>query len=81
VLLPGRVESGAIGGVSARNDVPHWIEAGPVVVNLGDRYGGEERCRLFRLHIPALASLGLATIADVVLEFTSLPDLQHHSSP
>ncbi len=72
-------QPGLVGGVTVRNDVPHWIEGDAVVVNLGDLYGGEERRTLFRLHIPALASLGLATIADVVLEFTSLPDLQQHS--
>lgn len=71
-------QPGLVGGVTVRNDVPHWIEEDAVVVNLGDLYGGEERRTMFRLHIPALASLGLATIADVVLEFTGLPDLQQH---
>lgn len=75
-IVPQR---GLVGGVTVRNDVPHWVEGDAVVVNLGDLYGGEERRTLFRLHIPALAALGLATIADVVLEFTSLPDLQQHS--
>lgn len=72
-------QPGLVGGISVRNDIPHWLEGDTVVVNLGDLYGGEERRTLFRLHIPALASLGLATIADAVLEFTSLPDLQQHS--
>lgn len=72
-------QPGLVGGVTVRNDVPNWTEADTVVVNLGDLYGGEERRTLFRLHVPALASLGLATIADVVLEFSSLQDLQQHS--
>lgn len=72
-------QSRLVGVVTVRNAVPHWIDGDAVVVNLGDLYGGEERRTLFRLHVPALASLGLATIADVVLEFTSHTDLQQHS--
>jgi Ca-activated chloride channel family protein len=78
-LLRIMPQPGLVGGVTVRNDVPHWVEGDAVVVNIGDLYGGEERRTLFRLHVPALPSLGLATIADVVLEFTSLPDLQQHS--
>ncbi len=78
-LLRIMPQPGLVGGVTVRNDVPHWVEGDAVVVNLGDLYGGEERRTLFRLHVPALPALGLATIADVVLEFTSLPDLQQHN--
>jgi Ca-activated chloride channel family protein len=48
-------------------------------VNLGDLYGGEERRTLFRLHVPAVAALGTATVAVIEFEYTSLPDLRHHT--
>ena len=74
-----RPQLGAVGGVSLRQDLPNWVEADAVVVNLGDLYGGEERKTLFRLHVPALQSLGTATVALIEFEYTSLPDLRHHT--
>ena len=60
-------------------DLPTRVEDGALVISLGDFFAGEERRTLFRLHVPALPSLGTATIADIVLEFTTLPDLREHS--
>jgi Ca-activated chloride channel family protein len=74
-----RPQLGAVGGVSLRQDLPNWVEADAVVVNLGDLYGGEERRTLFRLHVPAVAALGTATVAVIEFEYTSLPDLRHHT--
>lgn len=68
-----------VAGVTVMQDLPHWAEAGSVVVNLGDLYAAEERKTLFRLHVPAIDALGTATVADVVFEFTTLPDMQEHT--
>ncbi len=48
------------------------------MVNVGDLFAGEERTVLFRLGVPAVDALGTATIASIVLEYTSLPDLLEH---
>ena len=74
-LMRIRPQLGAVGGVSLRQELPNWAEADAVVVNLGDLYGGEERRTLFRLHVPAVAALGTATVALIEFEYTSLPDL------
>ena len=77
-LMRIRPQEGLVAGVTVLQDLPHWPEAGEVVVNLGDLYAGEERKTLFTLQIPALAALGTATVADVTFEYTSLPDLLEH---
>jgi len=50
-----------------------------VVVNLGDLFTGEQRKTLFTLSVPAIHNLGTASVADVVFEYTTLPDLLEHT--
>jgi Ca-activated chloride channel family protein len=69
---------GLVDSVQILQDLPNWVEGDAVVVNLGDMYAGEERKTLFTLHVPAMPTFGTATIADVVFEYTSLPDLREH---
>ena len=78
-VLRVRPQPGLVLGVEVRGRHPHHFERPDVVVSIGDLFGGEERTALVRLHVPALATLGTATIADIVVEFTSLPDLREHT--
>ena len=48
-----------------------WLDRA-VQIELGDAYGGEERAVIFQMQIPALASLGPAKVADVVLRYVSV---------
>jgi Ca-activated chloride channel family protein len=73
-----RPQPGLVLGVGVRGRFRDRAEGPDVVVSIGDLHGGEERTVLVRLDVPALASLGTATIADLVVEFTSLPDLREH---
>jgi Ca-activated chloride channel family protein len=67
-----------VDGIRIRQDIPLWREPGALVVNLGDMYAGEERKLLITLDVPAVANLGTTTIADLDLNFTSVPDLADH---
>lgn len=78
-VLRVRPQDGLVGGISLRQDLPHWTEPDALAISLGDLYGGEERSTLLRIHVPRLPALGLATVAHIDLEYTSLPDLQQHS--
>jgi len=75
-VLPQR---GLVDAIRIHGALPHWADGGDVTVNLGDLYGGEQRSVLVGLHVPALAALGTATVADLELSYTSLPDLQVHT--
>ena len=77
-VLRVRPQPGLVLGVEVRGRHRNHAERPDVVVGIGDLFGGEERTALVRLHVPALATLGTATIADVIVEFTSLPDLREH---
>lgn len=77
-LMRIRPQEGLVAGVTVLQDLPHWLEDGEVVINLGDLFAGEERKTLFTLQIPALPALGTATVAAVVFEYTTLPDLLEH---
>jgi Ca-activated chloride channel homolog len=77
-LMRIRPQVGLVEHVQVIQDLPHWSEGDAIVVNLGDMYAGEERKTLFALHVPAITALGTATIADVVFEYTTLPDLKEH---
>ena len=78
-LLRVLPQSGLVDTVRVHGALPNWADAGNVTVNLGDLYGGEERSVLIGLHVPALADLGTATVANLELSYTSLPDLQVHT--
>lgn len=77
-LMRIRPRADLVEGIRVLQDLPHWAEGDGVVVNLGDLYAGEERKTLFALHIPGIPTLGLVTVAEVVFEYTTLPDLLEH---
>ena len=54
------------------NDYPQVVVPGGVQLQIGDAYGSERRRVVFELHIPELARLGVATVAEVVLRYTSI---------
>jgi len=56
------------------NTYPMSPVAGGLQLALGDSYGGERRAVVFSLHLPAVADLGVAKVADVVLRYVSLGD-------
>jgi Ca-activated chloride channel homolog len=62
------------------NDLPaHQIGAGQVMIEVGDLYSQEQRKLLMRLQVPAMAALGLAHIATLVLQYVELPGLVEHT--
>jgi Ca-activated chloride channel family protein len=71
--------SGAVDRIVVHGSLPSWPDGDAVVVNLGDLYGGEERQVLVTLGVPALAAVGTATLAELELAYTSLPDLRVHT--
>jgi Ca-activated chloride channel family protein len=54
------------------NEYPSISVPGGVQVQVGDAYGGERRRLVFRLHIPDVAKLGPARVADVVLRYVKV---------
>ena len=65
--------------ITVLNDLPSQGVAGGVLVELGDFYSGEQRRLLFSIGVPAMAALGLAIVAEFVLEFVSIPELESHT--
>lgn len=58
------------------NDLPATrIGEGAVMIELGDFYFEEQRKLLMRFKVPAMAALGLATIATLELRYVELPSL------
>ena len=54
------------------NEYPAVEVPGGVQVQLGDAYGEERRRVVFELHMPGVASLGVAKVADVVIRYVSV---------
>jgi Ca-activated chloride channel family protein len=52
---------------------------GAVMVELGDFWAGETRKVLMRFAVPAMASLGLAQVAELTLQYVELPRLDSHT--
>jgi Ca-activated chloride channel family protein len=50
-----------------------------VMVELGDLWAGETRKLLLRFHVPAMPALGLATVAELTLQYVELPSLDSHT--
>jgi len=67
-----------LAGIRVLHDVPTAQLADEVIAQLGDLYQGESRRLLIQLDIPAMAALGLATVAEVAVRYTELPDLVEH---
>jgi Ca-activated chloride channel family protein len=60
--------------VEVLNHYPATPVAGGVQLALSDAYGGEHRSVVFALQVPALAQLGMAKVADVVLRYVGVGD-------
>jgi Ca-activated chloride channel family protein len=60
--------------VGILNEYPVVQVPGGIQVQLGDAYGGERRRLVFELGIPRLAQLGPATVAHIVLRYTTVGD-------
>jgi Ca-activated chloride channel family protein len=64
------------------NDLPVTeLAAGRLMVEVGDFYSGEQRRLVLQLGVPAMAALGLATIATISVRFVELPALRSTSCP
>src|SRR4051794_6551956 len=50
-----------------------------VMVELGDLWAGETRKLLLRFRVPAMPALGLATVAELTLQYVELPSLDTHT--
>jgi Ca-activated chloride channel family protein len=61
------------------NDLPSHAVASGIMVELGDFYSGETRRLLIELHIPAMAGLGLAQVAELTLTYVELPAMEQHT--
>jgi Ca-activated chloride channel family protein len=57
------------------NDVPSQSVEGGVMIELGDLWAGEQRKVLLTLGVPAIAALGLCTVATLELRYVALPGL------
>jgi Ca-activated chloride channel family protein len=64
--------SPAVEMLGVLNDYPTVPVVGGVQVELGDGWGGERRRLVFSFHVPALADLGPAAIAEVVVRWTDV---------
>ncbi len=67
-----------LAGIRVLHDVPAAMVGDEVIAQLGDLYQGESRRLLIQLDIPAMAALGLATVAQVAVRYTELPDMVEH---
>ena len=66
-------------GIGILNDLPSHPVSGGIMVELGDFYSGETRRLLLELHIPVMAALGLAQVAELTLTYVELPALTQHT--
>ena len=70
-----------VDGVGTLHNVPRWVEddasgAPIVVIPLGDIYSGETRELLIQFAVPSLGRLGTHQLADVTVDFVTLPNLE-----
>jgi len=70
-----------IDGIGTLHDVPRWVEQDShgrpiVVLPLGDIYAGETRELLIQFQVAELSMLGMAQIAEITVDFVSLPDFE-----
>jgi len=73
-----------LSGIGTLHDVPRWVEtdesgADVVVIPVGDLYAGERRELLVQFAVPAVASLGLTTLATLAFDYVALPALEAQS--
>ena len=56
--------------------LPHFKDGDTYVVQLGDIYAGENRRFVIDIEVPGMPALGLATIADITLEYLDVAKMQ-----
>lgn len=56
------------------NQYPATEVVGGIQLALGDAYGDEMRRVIFELHIPEMAKLGVAKVADIVVRYVAVGD-------
>jgi len=56
--------------------LPHFKEGDTYVVQLGDLYAGENRRFVIDIEVPGMPALGLATIADITLEYRDVAKME-----
>ena len=56
--------------------LPHFKEGDTYVVQLGDLYAGENRRFVIDIEVPGMPALGLATIADITLEYLDVAKME-----
>ncbi|MTA86111.1 MAG: VWA domain-containing protein, partial [Actinobacteria bacterium] len=77
-VTPSAVLAGAP-QIEVLQRLPYWIDGDTYVVQLGDLYSGENRRFVIDIPVPAMAALGLATIADITIEYLDLAQRQEIS--
>jgi Ca-activated chloride channel family protein len=55
--------------------LPFWKDGEDYVIQLGDLYAGENRRFIIGLEVPGIAALGLAKVADIVVEYLNLAEM------
>jgi Ca-activated chloride channel family protein len=55
--------------------LPFWKDGEDYVIQLGDLYAGENRRFIIGLEVPGIAGLGLAKVADIVVEYLNLAEM------
>lgn len=68
-------------GIGLLHEIPRWNDVDEVgrpliVVPLGDLYAGGRREVLVHFDVPAMAQLGAAHVADLVIDYIALPQLE-----
>ena len=74
------VPTGKVSAVAVLNaGLPAQRVEGGVLVELGDFYSSEKRKVTMRIQVPAMASLGLAQVATLTLNYVELSDFTQHT--
>lgn len=55
--------------------LPFWKDGEDYVVQFGDLYAGENRRFVIGLEVPGITALGLAKVADIVIEYLNLAEM------
>lgn len=74
-ITPSTVLAGAP-KIQVVQRLPYWKDGDTYVVQLGDLFSGENRRFVVDIPVPALPALGLATIADITIEYLDLAQRQ-----
>ncbi len=67
-----------INAITLLNDLPFVSLPDAMQIDIGDFYSGEQRRLILRIHVPARAGLGVATIGEITLRYVEVPALIEH---